>query len=209
MTISEQSTQRNNVHTTLRGHATDRLLCGELVVDPDLVREILGLAPDAAIPLAAEQALLQRWGHDLVVVPFSHGWGSPQQPDFDDSFFRLSYWQQESDLFVFALIDGPFSALAKAWSWQDAIVRLTKGDPEIEVVMADTVVDTAELLAAVKAAGADGIIIGDDIAYRRASYVNPDVLRRHYFPYLTLLAHAHRQAETETTCGNWCRARGG
>ena len=59
------------------GHASNRLLCGELVVDPDLVREILGLAPDAAIPLAAEQALLQRWGHDLVVVPFSHGWGLP------------------------------------------------------------------------------------------------------------------------------------
>jgi len=195
MTISEQITPRNNVHATLAGHSSNRLLCGELVVDSDLVREIIGLAPDAAIPLAAEQALLQRWGHDLVVVPFSHGWGSPQQPDFNDSFFRLSYWQQESDLFVFALIDGPFSALAKAWTWQDAIVRLTKGDPEIEVVMADTVVDTAELLAAVKEAGADGVIIGDDIAYRRASYVNPEVLRRHYFPYLTLLAHASQDLD--------------
>ena len=71
MTISEQITPRNNVHATLMGHSSSRLLCGELVVDPALVREILGLAPDAAIPLAAEQALLQRWGHDLVVVPFS------------------------------------------------------------------------------------------------------------------------------------------
>ena len=186
----DQSTPRNNVHATLMGHSTDHLLCGELVVDPDLVREILGLATNATIPLAAEHALLQRWGHDLVVVPFSHGWGAPQQPDLDDGFFRLEHWQQESDLFVFALIDGPFSALAKAWTWQDAIMRLTKGDSEIEVVMADTVVDTGELMAAVKEAGADGVIIGDDIAYRRGPYVRPEVLRRHYFPYLTLLTLA-------------------
>ncbi len=179
---------RSLVRSTLSGQSTDRLLCGELVVDHDLVREIIGLAPDASIPLAAEQALLKRWGHDLVVVSFSHGWGAPQQPDPDDALFRLSYWQQESDLFVFALIDGPFSALAKAWTWQDAIMRISQDDPEIPVVMADTVVDLGELLAAVKQAGADGIIIGDDIAFRRGPYVRPDHLRRHYFPYLTLLA---------------------
>jgi len=183
------------VRATLLGRSPHRLPCGELVLDSDLVREFLGLAPDAAVPLAAEQALLRRWGHDLAVVSFSHGWGAPQQPDFDDALFRLSYWRQESDLFIFALIDGPFSALAKAWSWQDAIMRISQGDPEIPVVMADTIVDLNELLVAIKKAGADGVIIGDDIAYRRGPYVRPDHLRRHYFPYLTLLTLASQDLE--------------
>lgn len=195
MPISEQSSPRDLVHATLMGSAAPRLLYGELVLDPDLVREIIGLTSDAAIPLAAEQALLQRWGHDLVVVSFSHGWGAPQQPDFDDALFRLSYWRQESDLFVFALIDGPFSTLAKAWTWQDAIMRISQDDPEIPVVMADTVVDLGELLVAIKKAGAHGVIIGDDIAFRRGPYVRPDHLRQHYFPYLTLLTLAAQDLE--------------
>ena len=196
MTLSEHAaTPRDLVQSVLIGQTPSRLLCGELVIDPDLVREIIGLDANASIPLAAEQALLERWGHDLVVVSFSHGWGAPQQPDFDDAFFRLDYWRQESDLFVFALIDGPFSALAKAWSWQDAIMRISQDDPEIPVVMADTIVDLSELLVAVKKAGAEGVIIGDDIAYRRGPYIRPDHLRQHYFPYLTLLTLAAQDLE--------------
>ena len=178
---------RSCVRSALHGAAPDRLLCGELVLDLDLVRDATGLAPTAAVPLPAEQALLERWGHDLVTVTFSHGWGAPEQPDTDDALFRLSYWQEESDLFVFALIDGPFSALAKAWTWQDAIVRLSKTDPEVENVMADAIVDLNELLLEVSRAGADGVIIGDDIAYRRGPYIRPEHLRRSYFPYLSLL----------------------
>ena len=45
-------------------------------------------------------------------------------------------------------------------------------------LLADTVLEAAESLAAMAAAGAEGIIIGDDIAYRRGPYVRPDHLRR-------------------------------
>lgn len=178
---------RSCVRSALYGSPPDRLLCGELVLELDLVRDATGLAPTAAVPLPAEQALLERWGHDLVTVTFSHGWGAPEQPDFEDALFRLSYWRQESDLFVFALIDGPFSALAKAWTWQDAIVRISKEDTEVDNVMADAIVDLDELLLQVSQAGADGVIIGDDIAYRRGPYIRPEHLRRIYFPYLNLL----------------------
>ena len=178
---------RDLVRATLGGHAPVRLPLGELVTELDLVRAALGLAPEAAVPLPAEQALLRRWGHDLVVVPFSAGWGAPNQPDEADALFRLGYWQQESDLFVFALVDGPFSVAARALTWEQTLVHLTRGTEEIMTILADTVLESAESLAAIAAAGAEGIIIGDDIAYRRGPYVRPDHLRRTYFPYLTLL----------------------
>ncbi len=178
---------RSLVRSALAGHSPQRLLCGELILEPDLVRESVGLQPDASVPLPAEQALLERWGHDVVTISFSHGWGATQQPDRDDSLFRLSYWQEQSELFVLALVDGPFSVLAKAWNWQNALVRISKGDPEVETIMADAVMDLGELLTEVAEAGADGIIIGEDIAFRRGPYVRPEQLRRYYFPYLTLL----------------------
>ncbi len=156
----------------------------------DLVREAVGLDADSAVPLAAEQALLERWGHDLVVVPFSNGWGAPVQPDEDEARFRLSYWQQNSKLFVFALVDGPFSVAARAWGWEQTLMRFTRGDPELPAFLADAVIELGELLKGVADAGADGIIIGDDIAYRRGPYVKPDHLRRDYIPYLTLMALA-------------------
>ena len=138
-------------------------------------------------------ALIERWGHDLITISFSYGWGSPQQPDIADALFRLSYWQEHSELFVFALIDGPFSALIKAWNWQEAVVRLTKGDPEVSQLLADAVLDLETLLAEVAAAGADGIIIGEDIAIRRGPIVRPPVLQNSYFPFLQLLVLAAQE----------------
>lgn len=191
--IESALTSRDLIRGVLSGQTPNRLPLGELVFEPDLVRTALGLAPEAAVPLAAEQALLERWGHDLIVVSFSHGWGAPQQPDEEDALFRLQFWQQNSERFVFALIDGPFSAAARAWGWEQALMRFTRGDPDLPAFMADAVLDLEDLLAAVAAAGADGVIIGDDIAYRRGPYIKPEHLRRHYFPYLSLLAFSAQE----------------
>lgn len=181
-------TSRQRIRAVLSGRVPDRLPIGELVFDLDLVREALGLAADAAIPLAAEQALAERWGHDLITISFSGGWGAPQQPDEEHALFRLSHWQENSDLFVFALVDGPFSLAAKAWGWEAALMKLTRGGDEVTQFMADAVIDSSDFLSQVAAAGADGVIIGDDIAYRRGPYVKPEYLRSRYFPYLTLFA---------------------
>lgn len=193
MSSASQPSPRLRIHTVLSGQTPDRLPVGELVFEPDLVRTALGLAPAAAVPLRAEQALLERWGHDLIVVSFSHGWGAPQQPDEEDALFRLGYWQQNSDLFVFALVDGPFSAAARAWGWEHALMRFTRGDPDLPAFLADAVLDLEDLLEQIAAAGADGVIIGDDIAYRRGPYIKPEHLQRHYFPYLSLLALAAQE----------------
>jgi uroporphyrinogen decarboxylase len=186
----ERVSPREDVRRLLAGAVGERLAVGELVLDRELVRSLFGLAPDAAVPLAAEQALLERWGHDLVVVPFSHGWGASGQPDTADALFRLGYWREHSALFVFALVDGPFSAAVRAWGWEETLLRFGRQDAELPVFLADVVLDLSEQLATIAAAGADGIIVGDDIAYRRGPYVRPDILARFYFPYLHLLVRA-------------------
>ncbi len=181
--------RRRAVQRALAGQWPGRLLRGELVIDDAFVRDVVGLEGEA-IPWAARFAVLERLRHDLVVVSFSHGWGSPVQPDEREAFFLLREWRSETDLFVFALVDGPFSAAAKAWGWEQALVKLTRLSPDVPRFMAEAVVEQAEFVQRLAEAGADGLLIGDDIAYRRSAYIKPDALRKSYFPYLTVLVQA-------------------
>jgi uroporphyrinogen decarboxylase len=178
---------RELIQQTLAGIPPHRLPIGELIIDDDLVRELVGLDADEDVPLPAKKALLERWGHDLVSVSFSHGWGAATQPDFLDSLARVTYWSNHSDLFVFALIDGPFSLAARAWSWEEALTRFSSADAELEAFLADAIIDTGDLFRTLADLGANGVIIGDDIAFRRGPYINPEKLRRSYFPFLTLM----------------------
>ena len=178
---------RDLVHQTLAGFPPERLPMGELTIDDELVRELVGLDFDDEIPMPAKKALLERWGHDLASVSFSHGWGALTQPDFLDSLARVTYWANHSDLFVFALIDGPFSLASRAWGWEQTLTRFSSADAELESFLADAIIDTGDLFRTLADLGANGIIIGDDIAYRRGPYINPEHLRRAYFPFLTLM----------------------
>lgn len=181
--------RRQAVTAALAGRWPGRLLRGELVIDDDFMRDFVGLAGEA-VPWSARHAVLRRLNHDLVVVSFSHGWGSPDQPDPDEALFLLREWRRESDLFVFALMDGPFSAAARAWGWEQALVKLTRPDASVERFMAEAVVALTEQALQMVEQGAQSILIGDDIAYRQRPYVKPEALRQTYFPYLAALVES-------------------
>ena len=103
--------RREAMRMALTGEWPRRLLRGELVVDDVFIRDVVGLEGEA-IPWSARHAVLKRFNHDLAVVSFSGGWGAPQQPDPEEAEFLVQQWHDESDLFVLALVDGPFSAAA-------------------------------------------------------------------------------------------------
>ncbi len=185
---------RELVRQTLAGHPPPHPPLGELVIDDDLVRELVGLSPDAPLPLAAKRALLRRWGHHLVTVAFSAGWGAAMQPDPQERLDRVAFWAEESDLFVFALVDGPFSLAVRAWSWEETLIRFSRQDPELRAFLADGTIEATAWFQKLANAGAQGVILGDDIAYRRGPYVNPRQLRHTYFPFLTLMTLAAQDA---------------
>lgn len=185
--MSTKLSSRDRVRQTLTGFIPARLPMGELTIDDDLVRELVGLTSDEEVPLPAKKALLERWEHDLVTVSFSHGWGAPDQPDPLECLARITYWAAHSDLFLFALVDGPFSMAARAWRWEQALTRFAGMDAELEAFLADAVIDMGDLFRTLADLGANGVIIGDDIAYRRGPYINPKHLRQSYFPFLTLM----------------------
>lgn len=165
-------TPRERILKTLRGEPTDRLARGELFIADEFIR--------AFSPAHTLEQVITELDLDLVSIPFSAGWGTRDQPDEDRALAALTRWR-DRERFVFALIDGPFSAAVKATGF-DALMRYTHRLPDVARRAFHQGADDTRILArALRDAGADGVILGEDIAYNRATFFSPDALGAQYF----------------------------
>lgn len=165
-------TPRERIYNTLRGAPTDRLARGEMFIADEFIR--------AFSPVQTLERVIEELDLDVVSIPLSAGWGAPQQPDADRALQAILQWR-ERDRFVFALIDGPFSAAVKEVGF-DTLMRYTRSAPEAARRAFMQGADEARLIArAVRDAGADGVILGEDIAYNRAPYFSAEALGTLYF----------------------------
>jgi uroporphyrinogen decarboxylase len=168
-------TPRERILNTLRGAPTDRLARGELFIADEFIR--------AFPPPHTLEHVIHALDLDLVSIPFSAGWGTYQQPDADRALEAVMQWR-ERDRFVFALIDGPFSAAVKETGF-DALMRYTHALPDVARDAFQRGADEARVVAqAARDAGAEGVILGEDIAYNRGTFFTPRALTALYFPVL-------------------------
>lgn len=178
-------THRERVWKTLRGETTDRIARGEFFLADEFVRAFLSLDANDEITHDHRAAIIQELDLDIAPVSFSEGWGSLTQPDEDQALESLIRWRAESERFVFAVIDGPFSAAVKAASF-DALMQYVHKIPHVARDYYRKGAEEAVMLAqAVRDAGADGVLLGEDIAYNRSTFFSPKQLRECYFPALT------------------------
>lgn len=179
-------TPRERILRTLRGEPLDRIARGEFFIADEFARAFsIGAAGDALEYVVTQLDL------DLVSIPFSAGWGTRAQPNEDRALEALTHWR-ERDRFVFALIDGPFSAAVKAAGF-DALMRYAHHLPETASDAFRQGAEDARVIAqAARDAGAHGVILGEDIAYNRGTFFAPAALRAHYLPALRDAARAIR-----------------
>ena len=150
----------------------DRVPKGEWSLDPGLICALVGKdAPPTWEDDAATRELL---GMDLVAVP------APDQAVSDYCPFHR--WRRETDLFVFALVDGPFESTAYRLGFLEFLAAVGKKDNRIAEMAALEAAKGVESARRCLQAGAHGVIIADDIAYNRGPFVNPAVLRRIFLP---------------------------
>jgi len=165
-------TPRDRIYNTLRGAPTDRLARGEMFIADEFIR--------AFSPAQTLERVIEELDLDVVSIPLSAGWGAPQQPDADRALPTIMQWR-ERDRFVFALIDGPFSAAVKEVGF-DTLMRYARSAPAAARRAFMHGADETRLVArAVRDAGADGVILGEDIAYNRAPYFSAEALGTLYF----------------------------
>lgn len=183
---------RERVFNTLHGERPDRLACGEFFVADEFIRGFLGLGAQTAIQFSHQRRVIEALDLDIASVSLSAGWGALEQPDENRALDWLMQWSSSSDRFVFALIDGPFSAAAKARGF-NMLLHYVRGAPHAARELFQQGAEEARLVAqAARDAGANGVILGEDIAYGKSTYVAPDNLRDLYFPELERAAAAMR-----------------
>jgi uroporphyrinogen decarboxylase len=154
----------------------DRVPMGELFIDPRLVEE--AFPNKARDQLQATRQFIETLHLDLVVCHHS-----PFVPT-EDFFNQIRWWHEETDLFIFALVGGGISCLWPYWGFLPFLIA-TQKQPSITRHWIKKMVELNTYLAS-KAieSGADGIIIGDDIAYNRGLFFPLQALRELLFPYL-------------------------
>lgn len=173
---------RERILRTLRGEPADRIPRGEFFIADKFVRAFL--AVDGDVEFRHHQAVVERLDLDIASVAFSAGWGASNQPDEDRALESLLRWHGESDRFVFALIDGPFSAAIKVRGF-DMLMRYVHSAPQFaREDFQRGAAETRVIAQAVRDAGADGAILGEDMAYNKSTFFSPTQLRELYFPEL-------------------------
>ncbi len=187
------SIHRARVFQTLAGGRADRVPRGEFFIADEFVRAFLGLAPARPVQFRQRHAVVEQLDLDIASVSFSAGWGALEQPNEDTALDALVRWSTEGERFVFALVDGPFSAAVKARGL-NMLMHYVRGAPDAARDLFLHGADETRVIAqAARDAGADGVILGEDIAYGRSTYMAPGDLRELYFPALRAAARDVRE----------------
>lgn len=97
-------------------------------------------------------------------------------------FSGLSRWKKETDHFIFALIDGPFQTLSSLLEYNQFLMDIMLKPDLIKKGTELVAKGIIEIIRLALEEGADGIILGEDIAYARGLIVSPQNLRNVFFP---------------------------
>ncbi len=169
-------TKIERILAALRFSWVDRLPKGEFYLEDGFVVQLLGLKEKVEFKDRVEAC--EVCGLDALAI-------SPSELTKAQEWEELAHWRKETDFFLFALIDGPFQGTAKLFpSFTDYLIALAKRDPLIPELVTQVVTENIQLGLKALAAGANGIIIADDLAYQQGTFVSPKVLREVVFPGL-------------------------
>lgn len=178
----------------IRGEAVDKLPKGEFFIDDGLVAKLLQMPENEGIPavdFAAKVKAYELLGLDALVF-------MADQKNTKEPWAELQHWQEESDFFLFSLLDGPFQGVGHSYEDFTAFLMDTVKDrTKIEELVRGSVRRSLDLGRAAIRAGAHGIMIADDIAYNHGLYISPRMMREGFFPYLKELVQALKQAAQE------------
>jgi uroporphyrinogen decarboxylase len=178
----------DRVLRAVRHQPVDRPPLGELCIDIELVSAFLGRAEAGFAELREFVAIL---GLDLVCLPTPI---SPMEaltaspPTLPHpQWIALERWRAESRVFVFTMLNGGFSWGIDAMGFQEFMVALCRGEERVNAILRRAAEANVQLALRAVERGAHAVIIADDIAYRKGTFVPVSFLDNYYFPSLSSL----------------------
>ncbi len=152
---------------------------GEICICPGFIEKLLGRPYQGpADKLETVIAL----GLDLVVVTVDPAFPGGLQPE--PAIREIEWWHQRTDLYILAQVTGPFRAGLDRIPFAQYCRLTLKAPQEILELSRRAARDLVRLAKGCVRAGADGVIIADDLACSRHTLLSPSVLRTIVFPFL-------------------------
>jgi len=173
---------RERVSLAIAHYDADRIPIGEITIADGLIREFLGVD---RIAFAERREFVNRLGIDALCEPPQ--WPVPllHLPDPADTQWKdLGVWATHTDRFAFAMLDGLFGWGTRLMGFERFLTASLKRSRELIDLMHAVERLNIALANRAVAAGADGILIADDIAYRQGTTMSPKALRDFFFPSL-------------------------
>lgn len=152
------------------------------------------------------QRWLDFWGNEVIEVGASTGvvrpacsgikellnYAFPQLETVDLAMIKR--WSQETPFFIFSQVPGPFSLLAGLTSFLDFLRFTETNQLELKQLAAAAGQWLGDLLQACITAGAQGIVITEDLAYNRGPWIRIKVLRQVFWPALAEMVQLAKKA---------------
>lgn len=108
----------------------------------------------------------------------------PEMWNYDASVQKISDYKEKCNLFIMAQVEGVLTPMTWLYGFED-FMAYTCTDKEIVARFAMELAEYyAELAKRLIDAGADAILIGDDIAYNSGTFISPESMRELIFPAL-------------------------
>jgi len=173
---------RERVALAIGHRVADRIPTGEITIADGIIRTLLQV-DRVAFPERVE--FVNRLGIDAVCE--SPQWTIPpvRLPNPADVRWEdLGSWANQTDRFVFAMLDGVFGwgfRLMGFEGFMTASLRRSEGLIDLVEGVERLNIGLAKRAAA---AGADGVLIADDIAYKQGTTISPKLLGEFFFPSL-------------------------
>lgn len=175
---------RERVQKTIAHGVPDRIPFGELEIPLTLVGKFLR-RPIDKLSLTEEfnlrREFLSALDMDLVVVP-GYQWVDGQSLFRELSLKEINLWCQQTDYFVFGLVNGGFGQALCTYDLSELMLSVQKEPIETARLIEGIIKENTAIAEMMVDAGAQAIIIGDDFAYAKGTFVNPILLRQILFP---------------------------
>lgn len=173
---------KERVTRAIDHHETDRIPTGELTIADGLVASFLGVE-GPGFPERLE--FVTHFGIDAVCESPEWPTDTTSLPHAAQAEWKtLEAWATQSDRFVFALLDGVFGWGPRLLGFEGFLTASLKRSKRfMDLVHGVERLNLALAHRAVEA-GADGVLIAEDIAHKQGTAVSPGDLREFLFPSL-------------------------
>lgn len=181
---------RIRVAQAIKQLPVDQAPCAEFVITDELIQTMFS---QEAVQFSHRLEFVETIGLDAVCL---HPTYSLQKGSFpcaqDMAFSDVKSWA-DTDLFTFAVLDGPVGWGGKLLGFNQMMKALVRRQPDFCQLAAAAEAANLDMMDRLADDGINGIILADDIAFNQGVIVRPAILREILFPSLACQVRRAKQ----------------